>query len=115
MIACGQQVGGNLSGAFGDSDDATCGYTFQWQDNIIEFDAGADATVTATYTSSPDPQDGALLVMAGSCHANLCVATSLDSGDRHSVTFDAVAGLSYYIVFEGPSNQPSFTVSLSCS
>ena len=107
-ISCGGQGNGNMNGAYSDVDQPVCGQTFAWQDRVYVFEAQSSGSVTATFTSSPDPGDGAIAVMEGSCHNQLCIATSLDSGDYHSVTWDVIAGLTYYIDLELPSQAAQF-------
>src|SRR5690606_5398622 len=113
ILTCGGSAGGNYSGAYSDVDGPRCGATFQYQDGIFVFSPSVSQTVTASYTSSPEQNDGAIFVLEGSCHTGLCAASSLDVGDRHSVTFDAVAGVTYYLVLELPSFQPTYTIQLS--
>lgn len=52
--------------------------------------------------------------MKGSCHTKLCVGDSTTTGNSHDLTFDAVAGATYYIDLEAPSQQPNFTINVAC-
>jgi cysteine-rich repeat protein len=112
-IACGGMVSGDFYGKYGDV-NGQCGFDQPYsQDQVLVFAATADAHVTVKFTASPDQTDMAMFVLRGSCHAKLCSADSR-LGDRHTASFDAVAGTTYYVVIEAPSNQPSYTATLTC-
>jgi cysteine-rich repeat protein len=112
-IACGETKSGSLFGAYGDVDEV-CGKSFKYQDAVFVFAATTTGRVTVTYSADPDQTDIALFVMRGSCHGNLCVGDSTSEGDRHDVSFDAVAGTTYYFDLEAPSEQPDYTLTVSC-
>ena len=113
-MSCGEQKSGSFAGLFGDSENA-CGQSFPWQDQIYVLQWPDDGMVEVTYSvGGADPNDGAIFILAGSCHSELCVASSLDEGDRHHVAFEASSALDYHIVLEAPSQQPSFTLSVNC-
>lgn len=113
ILTCGQTASGSFEGKY--SDVATiCGATFKYQDVVFEFRSTAAQHVTVTNTVSPDRPDTAMFLMRGSCHTALCVADSRMGSDEHTLEFDAEAGVTYYIDFEAPSFQPSYSISLGC-
>jgi cysteine-rich repeat protein len=112
-ISCGESRSGSFSGAYGDVENL-CGKPFKYQDQIFLFQATKGGKVTVTYTASPDQPDMGLFIMTGSCHSALCTADSSSDGKRHDVSFDAVAGVTYFIDLEAPSQQPDYTLSLQC-
>jgi hypothetical protein len=58
---------------------------------------------------------GATPAVSGACNIDACTAAVRD-GTTYTVTFDAVAGQTYYIIVDGPVYQASdFTLSISCS
>jgi hypothetical protein len=77
--------------------------------------APADGSVTVSYTATPDRPDMAIFVMEGSCYTGNCIGSSLDEGERHDITFAVTQGVTYYIDLEAPSQQPSYTLTLTCS
>lgn len=50
----------------------------------------------------------------GLVDSHLCIGDSTSDGQRHDLTFDAQAGLTYYIDLEAPSQQPNYTLSVAC-
>ncbi len=112
-IACGETKSDSIEGNYGDIDDV-CGQSFAYQDQIFVFEAKNSERVTVTYTAMPDQKDMGLFVLAGACHGSLCIADAGTEGDRHDVSFDAVAGTTYYLVLEAPSFQPDYTLKVSC-
>jgi len=93
-----------------------CGksYSEYVQNQLFVFTSPTDTAVTVTHTTSPYQNNTAMFVMRGSCHSNLCIADSTASGSHQSATFEAEAGVTYYIDFKAPSNQPSYEIWASC-
>jgi hypothetical protein len=105
---------GNFAGNYGDIQDL-CGEVFQYQDQLFEFTAPEDGSVTVSYTASPDQPDMMIFVMEGWCYNGNCIGKSTDDGDRHDYTFPVTQGVMYYIDLEAPSQQPSYTLTLTCN
>jgi cysteine-rich repeat protein len=112
-ITCGQTLSGSFSGKYGDVDNP-CGKSFKYQDIVFVYKADKSGPVTVNFTGKPDQADMAMFVMRGACHDKLCFADSTSDGERHDVSFDAEAGVTYYIDLEAPSFQPNFSITLQC-
>lgn len=115
LLACGDQIQQSYAGIFGDLDQA-CGEAYPYQDSIFHFIPPlGGATVTASYAvQGNDPGDGAILVLEGACSEGSCVASSLDELPRNDVTFTALDGVDYWFVFEAPSQQPTYAITIAC-
>ncbi len=108
---------GSFEGKYNDLKvPSICGksYSEYVQNQLFVFTSPTDTAVTVTHTTSPYQNNTAMFVMRGSCHSNLCIADSTASGSHQSVTFEAEAGVTYYIDFKAPSNQPSYEIWASC-
>lgn len=117
LVCGGIRITGEFWGARNDLKGKTiCGksYSDYVQDQLFIFTATSNMTVTVHNVTSPPQNNTAMFVMRGSCHSELCIADSTASGDRNSVTFQAEAGVTYYIDFKAPSNQPDYEIWLSC-
>lgn len=117
LVCGGTRLEGSFWGAYNDLKGKTiCGKSFSdyVQDQLFVFVAPSNMTVTVQNVTSPPQNNTAMFVMRGSCHSELCIADSTASGDRNSVTFQAEAGITYYIDFKAPSNQPAYEIWLTC-
>jgi len=75
-------------------------------DFTYSFSPAADAEVTVTLLSNTPGVDLDLYVLAGSCAADECVAHgTANDDDGELVTFDAVAGTTYYLVVDGAAGE----------
>lgn len=115
LLGCGDQIEQSFAGLFGDL-DAGCGQAFPFQDSIYHFiPPVGGATVTASFAvQGNDPGDGAILVLEGACSEGSCVASSQDMPPHTSVTFEAIDGVDYWFVYEAPSQQPTYAISIAC-
>lgn len=52
----------------------------------------------------------------GACQLDQCIAPNVSSGPTQSITFDAEAGRTYYLVIDGPVYRAAtFTIDVTCS
>ncbi|ALR32380.1 hypothetical protein ATE47_18495 [Chryseobacterium sp. IHB B 17019] len=76
--------------------------------------ATQDKTVTVFTSAAAQSPDTRLMVFNGSCTALSCVAANDDfSGTFSQVSFNAIAGTTYYIVFDNRYSSEGFNITLS--
>ena len=82
-------------------------------ETIYSFVAPADGAAAAILTSNPGEQLIAVMENAGQgCQANTCVG-----GNDTAVSFPIVAGETYFIAIDAPSDtpNPNYTLELTCN
>lgn len=79
-----------------------------------KFTATENKTIKVATSSAGQNADTRLIVFMGNCSALNCVAANDDSvGAFSAVTFNAVAGTTYYIVFDNKFSSAGFNITLS--
>lgn len=79
-----------------------------------KYTATANKTIKVTTSSAGQNADTRLIVFSGNCNALNCVTANDDYiGQFSQVTFNAVSGTTYYIVFDNKYSALGFNVTLS--
>jgi len=79
-----------------------------------KYTATANKTIKITTSSAGQNADTRLMVFSGNCTALNCITANDDYiGQFSQVTFNAVAGTTYYIVFDNKYSSLGFNVTLS--
>ena len=111
-IVCGQTVGGDNSGAPRRAENYACSFwTESGGEVVYAFTATGDLTGARVALVDPNPAatDHDLYLLGDACDVNAC-----QSGDD-TITFDAVAGQTYYVVVEGyQGDEGPFEFALAC-
>lgn len=109
LINCGDVVAGSNSGMVNKITTYNCvGWDESGPEMVYLFTTPQDSQVTVTLSDLTADLD--LFILGSPCDASSCIAYGNDS-----VTFDALTGISYYIVVDGYSGaQSSFTLSVEC-
>jgi hypothetical protein len=111
-ITCSTDLNDTTVGASAELNGYACatGTPQPGAEKVYEFTPQASGSVTANLTGATADLD--LYVLDEACSPDLCIASSNDSGTTGEVvTFDAVAGTTYYIVVESFGGESGFALS----
>lgn len=79
-----------------------------------KYTATANKTIKINTSSAGQNADTRLIVFSGNCNALNCIAANDDyTGQFSQVTFNAVAGTTYYIVFDNKFSSLGFNINVS--
>jgi len=114
-ITCSTGIVGSTVGATAQLDAYACtgGGPQPGSEMVYEFTAQASGQVTVDLTGATADHD--LYVLDDACSPDACVASGNDvSVTDETVTFDAVASVTYYVVVEATGGESAFDLNLVC-
>ncbi|MDQ0592523.1 hypothetical protein QFZ37_000892 [Chryseobacterium ginsenosidimutans] len=99
----------------GDAPTTACSLGLPGSNGLwYKFTATANKTITISTSSAGQNADTRVIVFAGNCTALNCITANDDySGVFSQVSFNSVAGTTYYIVFDNKYSSLAFNISLS--
>lgn len=120
-VSCGDVVIASTVGAGNEPTIGTCGTTLTSAPGVWYSFMGDGSQVTVTTCGAATDYDTKLGVFSGSCGSLTCVGGDDDEGScsfsslQSLVTFESVAGTTYYFYVTGfSSNSGTFELSVSC-
>ncbi|HEY5946284.1 MAG TPA: PPC domain-containing protein, partial [Kofleriaceae bacterium] len=118
-VSCGSDIRGSTFTGIGRIDELRCSsHSTAGPEAAYRFTAPASGTTTVSLselTTDLDVSITGAFEVSGACDLGTCIAASAVSGAAKSVTFDAVANVTYYIVVDGPIDTAGdFRLGVSC-